>query len=48
MFQILDEIDELQINVYHFPDCDSDDDETFLALNADLKVGHILLYTTEL
>jgi septin family protein len=36
--QILDEIDELNINVYHFPECDSDDDETFLALNADLKV----------
>ena len=24
--------------MYNFPDCDSDDDETFLAVNADLKV----------
>ncbi|CAB4019863.1 septin-2-like isoform X1 [Paramuricea clavata] len=37
--RILDEIDDLQINVYNFPECDSDDDETFLALNADLKAS---------
>ena len=39
LFQILDEIDENQIQLYHFPDCDSDDDESFMKLNTELKVG---------
>lgn len=37
--KILDEIDENQIQVYHFPDCDSDDDEGFMSINEDLKAS---------
>ena len=39
IFQILEEIEEASIRIYQFPECDSDEDEDFVEMNKDLKVG---------
>ena len=36
--QVLREIREQDINIYNFPDCDSDEDEDFKQQDSELKV----------
>jgi len=35
----LEEIDDNGIKTYSFPECDSEDDEEFVQINQELKVG---------
>ncbi|XP_032220349.2 septin-2 [Nematostella vectensis] len=37
--KVLDEIADHEIKIYSFPECDSEDDEEFLAINKDLKAS---------
>lgn len=38
ILQIRQELEENGINIYEFPDCDSDEDEEFKAQDAEMKV----------
>jgi len=40
-FQILDEIEEHNIKIYHLPDAESDEDEDFKEQTRLLKVGAV-------
>ena len=37
--QVLSEIEKHRIQIYQFPDCDSDEDEDFKQQDRELKVG---------
>ena len=38
-FQIIEEIDNNDIHIYEFPDCDSDEDDDFKQQDRELKVS---------
>ena len=38
VYQVLEEIEHHNINIYQFPDCDSDEDEDFKQQDKSLKV----------
>ncbi len=37
-FQVLEQIEKHRIQIYQFPECDSDEDEEFKKQDAELKV----------
>ena len=44
-FQVLEQVEKQRIQIYQFPECDSDEDEDFKKQDRELKVRYSLFFS---